>query len=233
MLIKIKFDIKIHTYRRPFMYKIQMFQEDTIILANLKEDIFITYYKKFIDDDSHNLFNFFESSIVYNKVEDSMITIYGKKIPIPRKQVAFGEKGTTYTFSGVTVEANDWNQDNLLCKVIKILCDKVAKRFNYEPNFVLINRYEGGNQYIGYHSDDEKDLDQKSPIAGISFGAEREILFKHKTNDKCKIKSLLLKNGSAYCMHYPTNKFYAHSIPKKSGINGIRISFTFRQMTKK
>ncbi len=209
-----------------------MFQENFRLIANLEDNIFISYYKNFIYDDDNALLKFFEKHIIYNSDEESKIKIFGKEIMIPRKQVAYGDKGTTYSFSGTTINARDWNsseEDRELCDTILFLRKKVASRYNFDPNFVLINRYNDGDQYIGFHSDDEKDLDLNSPIAGISFGAEREIVFMNK-NDSTNKKKMLLKNGSSYCMHYPTNKFYAHSIPKQKSIKGIRISFTFRKM---
>ena len=206
-----------------------MFQENFRLLANLKDKLFISYYKKFIDDDDHNMFDYLEKHLIYNSDEQSKIKIYGKEILIPRKQVAYGEKGTTYSFSNSTVLAKDWNEDTELCKVILFIRNKIASRFKFKPNFVLINRYEDGNQYIGFHADDEKDLNMFTPIAGVSFGAEREIVFMNKTDSSNK-KKLLLKNGSCYCMHYPTNLHYMHSVPKDKNIKSARISFTFREM---
>lgn len=207
-----------------------MFQEDVQLMGNLKDGMLVGYHAKFLEKDRNDVFKLFESSIVYNSDEDSKIKIFGKEHVIPRKQVAFGDKGITYSFSGNTVNALDWNTDNELCKTIRFIRDKVAKRFNFNPNFVLVNRYENGNQYIGYHSDDEKDLIQDAPIVGVSFGAEREILFKNKATGK--VKSLLLKHGSAFCMYCPTNANYMHSIPARKGVGGPRISLTFREMKK-
>lgn len=206
-----------------------MFASNFICLLSSSDNIFVSYYKKFIQtEESVKIFNLLEQNLVYNSEKDSQITIMGKKMNIPRKQVAYGDTGTSYKFSGVTVNAKDWNDDNEVCKILRYLRDKIAKRFNFSPNFVLINRYENGDQYIGPHSDDEKDLAKFPNIAGISFGAGRDMLFEHKyKNIK---KSLHLTNGSAYCMHYPTNTYYKHSIPKKKGVNMPRISLTFRQM---
>lgn len=209
-----------------------MFQEDFRLIANLKENIFISYHNNFIKDDDHTLFDFFEKNIIYNTDEESKIKICGKEILIPRKQVAYGEKGLSYTFSGATVFAKDWNNsenNSKLCEVIMFLKNKVAKRFNFNPNFVLINRYENGDQYIGFHSDDEKDLNLYAPIVGISFGTDREIVFMNNNENSDK-KKLLLRNGSAFCMHYPTNINYKHSIPKNKNIKNPRISFAFREM---
>lgn len=209
-----------------------MFQERLTLTITKEDPIFVVYDRDFVNNEEKNkLFKLFEKEIKYSSDETSKIKLFGKEIIIPRKQVAFGEKGTTYTFSGTTVNAIDWNQDNELCDVLKTLKNKIASTFRFDPNFVLINRYEDGDQYIGYHSDDEKDLIKDSPIVGISLGAEREILF--KSNKTGKIKSVLLQNGSAFCMYSPTNDNYKHSIPKRKGVTRPRISLTFRQMNLK
>lgn len=221
-----------------------MFEENEKCIISKEDKIFISYYKNFIFEYERDyIFKLFEKNIIYYTDEESQVIIYGNKIDIPRKQVAYGELGTTYTFSNVTVNAKDWNENSELCKIIKKIRDKVAKRFNYNPNFVLINRYENGDKSIGYHSDDEKDLIENSPIVGVSFGAEREILFKfepkkkfftyiNNLNKKRQNKSLMLTNGSIFCIHYPTNLFWKHSIPKIKKVYSPRISLTFREMIK-
>lgn len=209
-----------------------MFQENFNLFANFKDKIFISYYKKFINDDDHKIFKYLEKQLTYYTGEETKIKMCGIDIMIPRKQVAYGEKGTSYSFSGTTIFAKDWNEDTELCKIILFIRNKIAKRYNFNPNFVLINRYEDGDQYIGYHTDNEKDLVPFSPIAGVSFGAEREMVFMNKSNSSNK-KKLLLKNGSSYCIHYPTNANYLHSIPKTKYVKSPRISFTFREMIRK
>src|SRR3989338_2409883 len=110
-------------------------------------------------------------------------------------------------------------------QMFKKIRDRVSKKFGTEFNFVLINKYIGGNNYIGFHSDDERDLVDKSPIVGVSFGAQRELVLQNKQTGKTK--SLLLGHGSVYAMIYPTNKYWKHSIPKNPKSKGIRISLTF------
>ena len=33
---------------------------------------------------------------------------------------------------------------------------------------------------MGYHKDDEKELDKETPIASLTFGAERDFIFRHQ-----------------------------------------------------
>jgi alkylated DNA repair dioxygenase AlkB len=39
-------------------------------------------------------------------------------------------------------------------------------------NSCLLNLYHDGNEGMGWHSDDEKSIEDNSSIASVSFGAE-------------------------------------------------------------
>lgn len=43
-------------------------------------------------------------------------------------------------------------------------------------NSLLLNRYKGGNDSVGWHADDEKLYGPTPEIASVSFGCEREFL---------------------------------------------------------
>lgn len=206
----------------------------TIVKAIKDQVINVEYISLFIDtQNATKIFNTFEKRLIYNSDSESSIKFYGKALPIKRKQVAYGEEGTFYGFSGNRVYARDWNNNSTICKIIKKIRDKVEQQSGESFNFVLINRYKDGDDYVGYHRDDEKDLDKYASIVGVSFGAERDILFKSTKNitgslpDPIKLK---LEHGSYFIMKYPTNDNYKHSIPKRKGILTPRISLTFRKL---
>lgn len=89
---------------------------------------------------------------------------------------------------------------------------------------------------MGEHRDDEKDLVPEAPIASLSFGEERQFIFKHKDsrgkNAKRNIPPLKmdLESGSLLLMEYPTNKFWYHSLPVRKNASNVRINLTFRKM---
>lgn len=47
-------------------------------------------------------------------------------------------------------------------------------------NSLLLNRYKGGNDNVGWHADDEKLYGPTPEIASVSFGCEREFLLKKR-----------------------------------------------------
>ena len=41
-------------------------------------------------------------------------------------------------------------------------------------------RYKDGNDKMGFHKDDERELCSQTPIASLTLGAERDFIFKHQ-----------------------------------------------------
>jgi len=203
-------------------------------LKSTKDNINVTYKSDFLSKElSDEYYNILESNLVYNSAEESKVTVFGKQYLIPRKQVAYGESGTFYTFAGVTVNAIDWNIDNDTTNAIQTIKQKVEEFTNETFNFVLINRYANGTEYIGKHRDDEKDLDKKSVIVGVSLGAPRDVVFapyRFIPEETSKRSTINLAHGSVFVMYYPTNEHWTHEIPKRAGVSKPRVSLTFRKM---
>ena len=108
----------------------------------------------------------------------------------------------------------------------------------------MVNRYKDGNDSIGFHKDDERDL--CGGIVVVSLGAERDIIFKHqdlmgkrgsatKMDFKNEVKriKITLQNGSLIVMKPPTNNYWYHSIPKRANVKNVRVSLTYRLMTRR
>lgn len=210
----------------------------TKTFTSLTNNINVHYYDKFFDKNkADSYFNVLEQNVVYNSDEESQVMVYGKKHVIPRKQVAFGDLGTSYNFAGVTVAANPWNNNDVLSNALLEIKAKVEEYTGKKFNFVLLNKYKDGESYIGHHRDDEKELGNDPAIACVSFGAERDFVFAPYrfipiannnlplVNDKL---SMVLGHGSLCIMLDKTNTFWTHSIPKRAKIKTPRISLTFR-----
>lgn len=60
--------------------------------------------------------------------------MFGKYHEIPRQQVAYGEEGLKYSFSGTTVPAKKWIES------VRSARDLIANLTGYDYNFVLVNR---------------------------------------------------------------------------------------------
>ena len=175
-----------------------------------------------------NLFDEITSNQLFNKLiestewEQDQIIMFGKKITTQRKVAWIGDPECSYKYSGVKKQPKPWTSELLMIK------NKVQELTGFEFNSCLLNLYHNGNEGMGWHSDDEPELDQSSPIASISLGGVRKFAFKHKL-DKTGV-SLFLANGSALIMHAPTQQFWNHSLLKTKTLVGPRINLTFRKI---
>lgn len=213
--------------------------KETIAIKNhtfygdLKSGMNIHLIKNYLNDNYADKLFADLKKIQYNSDEDSMVRVMGVRHKIPRKQTAFGDPGATYHFSGITVAARDWTKkdntiDAKVAQKLKCISDRAGRTAGATFNYALINNYLDNTNSIGYHSDDEKELGKYPIIAGISLGQERQIYFKSKVTGE--VLKITLPHNSLVIMHYPTNKYWAHSIPKTTKKKGQRISLTFRSV---
>ncbi|RIB28519.1 hypothetical protein C2G38_1903738, partial [Gigaspora rosea] len=155
-----------------------------------------------------------------------ILKVHGHTSPAHRLTCSFGstpEMAYHYSGTSAKVDSNDYPPS------IKIIKEKIESILNAKFNFVLLNWYQNGNEYIGEHSDSEKGLVPQGIIASVSFGAPRTFIFKNKSDKKLTHK-LILENGSMLIMKGTTQQFWKHTIPKEKKIKDGRISLTFRQL---
>jgi len=146
--------------------------------------------------------------------------MFGKLITTKRRVAWVGDDGCAYTYSGVKKEPQPWTPELLS---IKNTLEEIAQ---WKFNSCLLNLYHDGSEAMGWHSDDEPELEHDAPIASLSLGGERKFSFKHKV-DKTTT-SLMLENGSLLLMLSPTQTFWNHSLVKTTRPVAPRINLTFR-----
>ncbi len=146
--------------------------------------------------------------------------IFGKKIITKRKVAWYGEKETKYTYSGITRFALNWTDELLELK------KKIEERTGESFNSCLLNLYHDGNEGMGWHSDNERELLKNGAIASLSLGAERRFVFKHK-EDKGKVE-IMLEHGSLLVMKGRTQNNWLHRLPVSKSIIMPRVNLTFR-----
>jgi len=168
---------------------------------------------------SVNLMSQLQASLVW---ESDQLIMFGKTVITRRKVAWVGDAECAYTYSGVKKIPQAWTTELLF---IKNRLEELAKS---QFNSCLLNSYHDGDDGMGWHSDDEKELDQNSPIASLSLGAQRKFAFRHKV-DKETIP-LYLDNGSVLIMHSPTQQFWRHALLKTKTVSTPRINLTFRKI---
>ena len=171
------------------------------------------------EQSSTHLMNQLQTSLLW---EPDQLIMFGKKVITRRKVAWTGDPKCSYTYSGVKKFPQPWTEELLS---IKAHLEKIS---HSEFNSCLLNFYHDGDDGMGWHSDDERELDQHSPIASLSLGAMRKFSFKHK-EDKSSV-SLHLENGSVLIMHSPTQQFWKHALLKTKTVNTPRMNLTFRKI---
>jgi len=172
--------------------------------------------------DSNKLLKKFISELPW---ESMIIKMFGKDTKIPRLQCWIGDKGCEYRYSGKQLNRQIWSQDLIMIR------KKIYKELKIDFNSVLANYYRDGKDSMGWHSDDEKELGPNPTIASISFGGERDLVFRNKiTKETLAIPQT---NGCLILIDGETQRNWQHSIKKTRKVIGPRINLTFRNIINK
>lgn len=159
--------------------------------------------------------------------EHGKFVIFNKVIDVPRWQKTYLHD---YKFSGLQ---HPINTDDKLPAPVQRLLTWVQEQ-DKTVNGALINWYQDGHHYIGFHSDSEKELLAGSQIWSFSFGQEREFYLKDKKSNI--VTKVPMPNNSLIVMCGTLQETHKHSVPKISGKKGeslkSRINVTFRSFQK-
>lgn len=167
-----------------------------------------------------------ESNLYLEKLKQEVnwqqegIRLFGKQLPLPRLTAWYGDKG--YTYSGLYNAPQPW------LPVLLELKERVEQVSGHRYNSVLLNLYRSGQDSMGWHSDDEKEL--APGIASLSFGGERTFAFRHRYQKEQPPVRLTLQHGSLLLMQGTTQQYWQHQVPKTARAVEPRINLTFRQV---
>jgi alkylated DNA repair dioxygenase AlkB len=148
------------------------------------------------------------------------ITLWGKRMLQPRLTAWHGE--ARYSYSGMTLEPQPFTPLQLEIK------QAVEQASGCRFNSVLLNYYRDGQDSMGFHSDDEKELGRNPAIASVSFGAPRTFILKHKRLPKTV--KLALGDGSLLVMAGALQHNWRHGINKEKSARAPRVNLTFRNI---
>ena len=186
----------------------------------INQDGLATYFGAILS--SEEKMSFYD--ILFNKIawEQDQIIMFGKAITTKRKVAFYADENIDYTYSNVKKKGLSWTPELLKIKSL------IETHTGATYNACLLNLYHNGEEGMGWHSDDEKEIIPNSSIASLSIGAERKFAFKHKTTNETV--NLILENGSLLEMKGPIQQYWWHSLPKTKKVQAPRINLTFRQM---
>ena len=186
----------------------------------LPQDGKVYYYGKILaHDEADEYLQRLLDTIAWKQDEAIM---FGRRIITKRKVAWYGDQPFAYTYSKTTKQALLWTSELLELK--KLIEQNTGEQFNS----CLLNLYHRGDEGMGWHSDDEKDLEENSSIASLSLGAERKFSLRHR--DTRETVSLMLEHGSLLEMKDTTQTYWQHQLPKTKKVTTPRVNLTFRKM---
>lgn len=147
--------------------------------------------------------------------------VWGKLYNEPRLTAWYGEEGTEYSYSGVTLNPLPWTP---VLSAIKMRVETVV---DVVFNSVLLNLYRDGNDSVGWHSDNEASLGTNPVIGSVSLGATRKFQLQHRDNKELR-QDIELIHASLLVMQGTTQHFWKHQLPKTKKVHLPRINLTFR-----
>lgn len=197
---------------------------------SLNEDqSYVHLQENFLDSPTESqLFNFL-SSIEYTH---DTFRFGNKWIKSPRKTCSFSfEKDVTYSYAKKQTDTVFIKQDDHILRKVHTLIKNINKHDSFDPckiNHVLINCYNDGNDYMGWHKDNEKSINQSAGIFSLSIGEERAFQIKNIETKQIVFNKVLASNTLLIMSGLNMQKQYKHQLPKRPKLKNKRYNLTFR-----
>lgn len=185
------------------------------------QDAELSYFPQFLSRITAD--DFYKSLMQDLNWKQYNIRIFGKEIPQPRLTAFYGEITTPYTYSNLTLNPLKLTTD------LEEIKNRIECKTGMNFTHCLANLYRDGNDSMGWHADDERELGKKPVIASVSFGGIRKFQLKHKVKSHLKYE-LDLEHGSLLIMKGTTQEYWKHQIPKTKKEVAPRINLTFRRI---
>ena len=152
--------------------------------------------------------------------------VFGRRFSLPRQQTWHADSGIVYSYSDNLLQTLPWTP------LLLSLREKIEAAAGLAFNAVLVNLYRNGEDYVGWHSDDERELGSNPVIASLSLGATRHFAYREISGiDTClkqaRQGSMALPPGSLLLMRPPFQQKWQHSVPPGDETQP-RINLTFR-----
>lgn len=151
--------------------------------------------------------------------QQNRIQVYGKEHLEPRLTAWMGPE---YRYSSIAWPAQPLTA-HLQSVIVRVeLLIQPAQPFNA----CLFNLYRDGRDAMGWHRDNEPEIDPTC-IASVSFGAARDFLIRHRTTGEKW--SVHVQHGDLLVMERMQHDF-EHALPKRLRVNTPRINLTLRRI---
>jgi alkylated DNA repair dioxygenase AlkB len=152
--------------------------------------------------------------------QEESIFLFGRWVKVPRLMCWYGDENALYQYSHVVHKPLAWTDS------LKTILHDIEQASGYSFNSVLGNLYRDGNDSMGCHADDEKELGLNPVITSLSLGDSRLLKFKH-LHSKLKL-DVPLEHGDLLIMAGSLQHHWQHHLPKTKQHKTARINLTFR-----
>ncbi|MDP3334330.1 MAG: alpha-ketoglutarate-dependent dioxygenase AlkB [Methylococcaceae bacterium] len=169
-----------------------------------------------------------EAQLLFTELQSSLgwqeeaIFIFGKSVKVPRLMCWIGDADAYYRYSGVDHQPSPWTQS------LQAIRQRVEQQCQHSFNSVLANLYRDGQDSMGCHADNEKELGLNPLIASLSLGEERLFRLHHK--QRKERLDMFLQSGDLLIMAGALQHHWLHSLPKTKKSKNPRINLTFRKI---
>lgn len=184
-------------------------------------DADLRYFPRWVDTDLAD--EWLSDLSVQTPWSQPQIKLYGRSIAVPRLVAWYGDADAHYRYSGFTHEPLAWTP--LLADIRLRLQQQVGQHLNG----VLLNYYRDGQDAMGWHSDDERELGQQPLVVSLNLGATRRFDFRRKGTSRIEY-SISLEHGSLLVMSGLTQHYWQHQIARTRKVCAPRLNLTFRQI---
>ena len=152
--------------------------------------------------------------------EQPEVRVYGRWHLVPRLTAFLADRQVSYRYSGAVHRGEGWPDWFLP------LLDLVSSRSSAPFNGCLFNLYRDGQDRMGWHADDEPEIDPSFPIASLSLGSTRDLQFRHRfSGTRCDVH---LDDGDLLLMDPDCQKLWMHGLPVRKRVKQARLNLTFR-----
>jgi alkylated DNA repair dioxygenase AlkB len=172
--------------------------------------------------DANECNSLFQRLMLEQNWPDNRYTVAGRQFILPRLQTWHADAGIHYSYSNNLLETRPWSP---LLSDIRL---KVEQFLNVSFNSVLVNLYRNGEDYVGWHSDNESELGEQPFIASLTLGVERPFCFRHK--ETAETGQIPLRQGTLVLMQPNFQHHWLHSVPMDKTVTQARINLTFRKV---
>jgi len=152
------------------------------------------------------------------------ITVFGRRQAMPRLSCWMADPGCEYRYSDLQNVIEPW------VPAARELRARLSDELGCPFNSLLLNLYRDGRDSMGWHADDEPELDPDAPIASLSLGATRTFRMRPRRVASGQAVAWELRHGDLLVMDPPTQRDWRHELPRRVRVLAPRLNLTFRKV---